>query len=62
MSRNRAPHLTARNWEVLAEVDETELPQFEKLHSHHEKAHEDSPASKPRRPRQKFRRSRFATI
>ena len=59
MSRNRVRHLTVRNWEVLAEVDETELAQFEKLHSHHEQAREDSPASKPRRPRQEFHRSRF---
>ena len=59
MSRNRVRHLTARNWEVLAKIDETELAPFEKLHTHHAQAREDSPASKPRRPRQEFHRSRF---
>ena len=60
MNRNKNCHLMARNWEVLAELDETHLPQFEKLHTHREKAHEDSSPNRLRRPRQDFQRSRFS--
>ena len=57
MSRFKTPRFNTRNWEKLAELDESRLPHFEKLHHSIDKTL-SAPGKKPMKARQQFQRER----